>query len=547
VTNWYFKLEDFQMLLQEWVDYLKQLPNTRPMLTNILQEFLKPPVIYVKKEFQEEVDALRGQLPNFKIEEEEKKTSFEMVFDNLEDREKACGLLAENNIRYRTGKTLVPFRLTGNVEWGVPAPEKEGIGGLTFWVWPESLWAPISFTKTYLEQQEMGEQDWKKWWCSPDTQVYQFIGEDNIYFYGLAEMAMFLAFQGSNPTIHPGEGQMQLPNLIANSHVLFLDKKASSSGKVKPPMASELLNYYTAEQLRAHFLGLGLGIRSVSFQPKPLNPKANERDGDPALKEGNLLTNVLNRLARSCFYTSQQYYDGKVPVGQVSESVLQEARDTILEYEKLMYKYEFHNVMNLMDTYIRNANKYWVSGMIHSDCFDDQSDHLRPDMNAFPIVDYFTIDVVAKHNRFIESALPGACPSAGRNPAAGCIHDMGANGCSVVYSPENIFRGCLRVPHGDWYACSMDIGYKFSCSFNLRCYGPHGDDVPRLFQIALVFSFINRTNGFCMSAVFGVQKRPFKMNAHDIAGLIFFHGTSNLLHCLNCSIFTYIVKNGAVD
>jgi methionyl-tRNA synthetase len=363
VTNWYFKLEDFQMLLQEWVDYLKQLPNTRPMLTNILQEFLKPPVIYVKKEFQEEVDALRGQLPNFKIEEEEKKTSFEMVFDNLEDREKACGLLAENNIRYRTGKTLVPFRLTGNVEWGVPAPEKEGIGGLTFWVWPESLWAPISFTKTYLEQQEMGEQDWKKWWCSPDAQVYQFIGEDNIYFYGLAEMAMFLAFQGSNPTIHPGEGQMQLPNLIANSHVLFLDKKASSSGKVKPPMASELLNYYTAEQLRAHFLGLGLGIRSVSFQPKPLNPKANERDGDPALKEGNLLTNVLNRLARSCFYTSQQYYDGKVPVGQVSESVLQEARDTILEYEKLMYKYEFHNVMNLMDTYIRNANKYWVSGM----------------------------------------------------------------------------------------------------------------------------------------------------------------------------------------
>ena len=32
VTNWYFKLEEFQPLLQEWVDYLKTLPNTRPML-----------------------------------------------------------------------------------------------------------------------------------------------------------------------------------------------------------------------------------------------------------------------------------------------------------------------------------------------------------------------------------------------------------------------------------------------------------------------------------------------------------------------------------
>jgi methionyl-tRNA synthetase len=363
VTNWYFRLEDFQRLLQEWVDYLLTLPNTRPMLTNILQEFLKPPIIYVKKEYQEEVESLRGLLPEFRIEQEESKSSFEMIFDNLQDREKACNLLTENNIRYRTGKTLVPFRLTGNVEWGVPAPEKEGVKDLTFWVWPESLWAPISFTRVYLKQQNQDEDAWKKWWCSPDAQVYQFIGEDNIYFYGLAEIAMFMAFQGRNPSIRPGEGQLQLPSLIANSHVLFLDKKASSSGKVKPPMALELLDYYTAEQLRAHFLGLGLGIRSVSFQPKPLNPAAGERDGDPALKEGNLLTNVLNRLARSCFYTSQQYYEGKIPAGQISEDVLRQSEETILEYESLMYRYEFHNVMNLMDSYIRNANKYWASGM----------------------------------------------------------------------------------------------------------------------------------------------------------------------------------------
>src|SRR5690554_1097049 len=67
VTNWYFKLEGFQSHLQEWVDYLKQLPNTRPMLTNILEEFLKPPVIYVKKEFQEEVHALKERMPKFTI------------------------------------------------------------------------------------------------------------------------------------------------------------------------------------------------------------------------------------------------------------------------------------------------------------------------------------------------------------------------------------------------------------------------------------------------------------------------------------------------
>jgi len=35
--------------------------------------------------------------------------------------------------------------------------------------------------------------------CSEEAQVYQFIGEDNIYFYGPAEMAMFMGSQGKIP------------------------------------------------------------------------------------------------------------------------------------------------------------------------------------------------------------------------------------------------------------------------------------------------------------------------------------------------------------
>ena len=138
----------------------------------------------------------------FKIKEDnQNKTSFTLEYNVLKEREKACAVLVENGIRFRTGKTLVPFRLTGNIEWGVPVPEIQGLKGLTFYVWPESLWAPISFTKTYLENSNINKKDWRDWWCDPEAQVYQFIGEDNIYFYGPAEMAMFLALQGKNPKI----------------------------------------------------------------------------------------------------------------------------------------------------------------------------------------------------------------------------------------------------------------------------------------------------------------------------------------------------------
>ena len=36
---------------------------------------------------------------------------------------------------------------------------------------------------------------------------------------------------------------------------------------------------------------------------------------DPVLKESALLTNIFNRIARSCFYTAQKHCDGRLPLG----------------------------------------------------------------------------------------------------------------------------------------------------------------------------------------------------------------------------------------
>lgn len=364
VVNWYIDITKFNELMNEYVDSLPEKGNSRPLVYNTIKEFMLPPMIYIKKDFIDEYTAIKSQMPEHILNLEDNKTSFSIEFKNLNDRDKAKELLSDNNIRFRAGKTLVPFRLTGNIEWGVPAPVLDGEDGLTIWVWPESLWAPISFTKTYLKQQGKPEDEWEKYWKSTDSEVFQFIGQDNIYFYGIAEMAMFIALQGKeNLTAFPSDGQYTLPTLVANNHILFLNKKASSSGDIKPPMAEDLLEYYTAEQLRAHFLGLGLSLKSVSFQPKPLNPSAGEKDADPVEREGKMLSNVFNRVARSCFYTIQKYGEPIMPMGQVSEEVLHDAKETILKYEHAMYKFEFHTVMNLMDTYIRNANKFWAKNI----------------------------------------------------------------------------------------------------------------------------------------------------------------------------------------
>ena len=361
VTNWYFKLTDFNDLLGEYVDDIESKPNVRKIVSKTMRESLGQPVIYIQEKFLSQYKAIENQLPQHKNSDLENiKGSFTVFFDKLTDRELACPILTNNDIHYRTGKTLVPLRLTGNIEWGVKAPSLQGEEGLTVWVWPESLWAPISFTKAYLASKGEDENKWKDYWCDPEAGIFQFIGQDNIYFYGVAQMPLWMALQGKdNLTIHPKKGDLQLSTLVANYHILFLDKKASSSSDVKPPMAADLLNYYTSEQLRAHFLSLALGNKSVSFMPKPLNPDAKENEPDPVLAQGNLFTNVLNRLVRGCFYTCQKYFDGVLPYGKVSDDIKAQAEKTILNYENHMYRFELHQIINDLDSYIRNASKYW--------------------------------------------------------------------------------------------------------------------------------------------------------------------------------------------
>lgn len=363
VGNWYFKLTEFNSLLKEYVADIKTKPYVRKIVAETMEESLGEPVIYIQEKFLEKYKEIENLLPEHKNSDLENiKQSFIVSFNKLEDREKACPILTNNDIRYRTGKTLVPLRLTGNIEWGVKAPKlTENDEDLTVWVWPESLWAPISFTKAYFKRKGEDDNKWKDYWCDSEAMVYQFIGQDNIYFYGVAQMPLWMAQQGKdNLTIHPKDGDLKLTTLVANHHILFLDKKASSSGSVKPPMAADLLNYYTAEQLRAHFLSLALGNKSVSFMPQPLNPDANLNEPDPVLAQGNLYTNVLNRFARGCFYTTQKYFDGVLPYGEVSKEVLEASEKAILNYENHMYRFELHQVINDLDSYIRNASKYWA-------------------------------------------------------------------------------------------------------------------------------------------------------------------------------------------
>ncbi len=371
VENLYFSLEDCIPILSDWITSIEKDGDTPQFMVKEIREFFKKPEIYIKREYATKLSELKPLLPPYTdTTKNDKMPSLTIVFETLPERERACEILAKNEIKYRTGKTLTPFRLTGDIDWGVPCPEIEGVKNQTFYVWPESLWAPISFTKTYLESIGKPADEWKKFWCSKNSQVYQFMGEDNLYFYGPAQQAMFLYMQGKNPQLNAPEGKLQLTKICPIKSILYMNSKASSSGAVKPPMASEFLRYYTPEQFRIHFMAMNLANNNVGLSPKAFNPNAKPEDADPMVLEGNLLTNVYNRILRTVFYSTQNNFGGVIPRAEISAETLSACKKAILDVERFMADKKFHQVYNAIDVFIRNINKTWAKEVNLADTSD---------------------------------------------------------------------------------------------------------------------------------------------------------------------------------
>lgn len=142
----------------------------------------------------------------------------------------------------------------------------------------------------------------------------------NIYFYAIAQTGLFTGLQVPKGEV-PNMEKAHLSHIIANRHLLYMDTKASSSSEIKPPTADELLDYYTKDQLRMHFMSLGLSSKSVGFKPQVFMNEEERVGVDMVLKDGNLITNVFNRLIRTCFYAIQNNCDGRIPEGEVSEEI----------------------------------------------------------------------------------------------------------------------------------------------------------------------------------------------------------------------------------
>ncbi|HEX6244612.1 MAG TPA: class I tRNA ligase family protein, partial [Polyangiales bacterium] len=183
----------------------------------------------------------------------------DLQFSNKPDAERAREALSQLGIQAEFVKDWGLRSITRDIAWGIPLPEDDPeLAGKTLYVWPDSLIAPIAFSQVALQKQGRDPAQYAEFWRDPEAKIYQFLGQDNVYFYVLMQGAMWLGMQ-ADPQRLPVAGELQLTDIFGCFHLQVNGEKMSKS-RGNFFTGDQLLDEkgYQTDQLRYYLALLGL-------------------------------------------------------------------------------------------------------------------------------------------------------------------------------------------------------------------------------------------------------------------------------------------------
>ena len=270
-------------------------------------------------------------------------------FDSVEDLEKGRQIL-KFPTEVMDGWAHRP--ITRDIAWGIPVPPEidPAMVGKTFYVWPESLVAPLAFTRRALQAHGRSQDDYKDYWKDPNARVAQFIGSDNVFFYVVMQGAMWLGMQDG----------LQMTDVYANCHLLINGEKMSkSTGNYFT--ADELLDEhgFSPDQLRYYLSQLSLAKKQSNFELEGLREKCD------------FLAGPMNAAFEKPISACLSKFDGCVPEGQLMGKTAEETRKMIETYLRLMGKADYADLLGLVENYARLINKLFTNYKPHDDRFPE--------------------------------------------------------------------------------------------------------------------------------------------------------------------------------
>jgi methionyl-tRNA synthetase len=252
--------------------------------------------------------------------------------------------------------------ITRDVAWGIPFPPDvdPNMEGKTLYVWPDSLIAPISFSQVALKQKGRDPEEYKKFWLDPEAKVFQFLGQDNVYFYVLMQGTLWIGSQADIARA-PIAGEHQLTDVFGCYHLQINGEKMSKS-RGNFYTGDQLVNEmnYSADQLRYFLALLSLPEKSSNF------------DFETFKERNKFLAGPLNASFEKPISACNGKFDGKVPDGELLEKIEGETAKMLQRYFRSMERAEYSTLLFAIENYARLINSMFVQYKPHDDRHDEK-------------------------------------------------------------------------------------------------------------------------------------------------------------------------------
>jgi methionyl-tRNA synthetase len=253
--------------------------------------------------------------------------------------------------------------ITRDVAWGIPLPDDldPEMKGKTLYVWPDSLIAPIAFSKVALKESGRDPARYKEFWCNPNARVSQFLGQDNIFFYVVMQGAMWLGTQ-PDPQRAPQAGELQLTDIFGCFHLQVNGEKMSKS-RGNWILGDQLLDEkgYTADQVRYFLATLSLPEKASNFDLATLEER------------NKFLAGPMNAAFEKPISAVHSKFGGRVPEGVLNEKVAAETLQIVRRYVKAMERAETSSLLGAIENYARQINSLFTQFKPHDDRHPEDS------------------------------------------------------------------------------------------------------------------------------------------------------------------------------
>lgn len=344
--HWFLDMSRVQEQLYAWILEKEKKKTWRPATTKAVIELVRP-CLRFDNVHEPAYKEQKSTLPKHKSRYAPGK-KVELVFDTKADLE--------------TARAALPFEatipdawahrsITRDISWGIPVPDIDPeLRGKTLYVWPDSLIAPIAFSK-------VARPDGEDFWRDPQTKIVQFLGQDNVFFYVLMQGAMWLGSQGDIYRL-PIAGELQLTDVISCSHLLVNGEKMSKSRG----------NFFTGDQLLDE---MGYDADQIRYFLATLNlaDDASDFNVEQLTERNRFLGGILNAALERPISAVHSKFGGVVPDGTIMPDVVTDTIRMVQRYAKAMEKSSHPGLLSDLENYARIVTSKFQQHKPHDDRF----------------------------------------------------------------------------------------------------------------------------------------------------------------------------------